>query len=138
MSIFSNASDSAVEQFYLKEDLLHTKIAIMAAICFCLLFIRNDYIFFGISPRFYQAVLARIIFVAISLGALVSFNRIKTYQQHEWLIYIWCSVFILLCTYINLTRQDDNINFTYLDTVVVVLITIYFPGNIVGKSILAG
>jgi len=29
MSIFPNATDSTVEQFYLKEDVLHTKTAIM-------------------------------------------------------------------------------------------------------------
>ena len=44
----------------------------------------------------------------------------------------------MLCTYINLTRKEDNINFTYLDTVVVALISIYFPGNVWGKGILAG
>ena len=52
MSRLSNVSDSAVEQFYLKEDLLHTKIAVIAAVCFCLIFIRNDYVFFGTGPMF--------------------------------------------------------------------------------------
>jgi len=136
MSLFPNAP--AVEQFYFKEDLLHTKIAIIVAICFCLIFIRNDYIFFGISSQFYQAALARAFFVSLSIGALFFLGKIKTFRQHEQLVYVWCSLYILLCTYINLTRQEDNINFTYLDPVVVVLISIYFPGNVWGKSILAG
>ena len=139
MSMFSNTpDDSAVEQFYLKEDLSHTKIAIIVTICFCLIFIRNDYVFFGISFLFYQAVLARAIFVSLSVGALFFLSKIKTFRQHERLVYVWCSFLIVLCTYINLTRQEDNINFTYLDTVVVLLISIYFPGNVRGKSILAG
>jgi len=138
MSMFSNASDSAVEQFYLKEDLLHTKIAIVVASCFCLIFIRNDYVFFGIGSLFYQVVLARAIFVLLSVGALFFLSRVNNSRQHERLVYVWCSFFILLCTYINVTRQEDNINFTYLDTLVVLLILIYFPGNVWGKSILAG
>jgi len=138
MSIFSNVTDSTVEQFYLKEDILHTKTAIIVAICFCLIFIRNDYVFFGINFLFYQVVFARIIFVLLSVGALFSLNKINVFRQHERLAYVWYSLFILLCTYINLTRQDDNINFTYLDTVVVVLITLYFPGPLWGKTILAG
>lgn len=138
MSMFSNVHDSAVEQFYLKEDLFHTKIAIIVAICFCLMFIRNDYVFFGIGPQFYQAVLARVIFVSLSAVSLYFLSRIKTFRQHELLVYVWCSLFILLCTFINVTRQADNINFTYLDTVVVLLISLYFPGNVWGKSILAG
>ncbi len=138
MAMFSNTSDSAVEQFYLEEDLLHTKIAIVVAICFCLIFIRNDYVFFGIGPLLYQAVLARAIFVSLSVGALFFLSRINNFRQHERLVYAWCSLFILLCNYINVTRQEDNINFTYLDTVVILLILIYFPGNVWGKSILAG
>ncbi|MEN6411782.1 MAG: GGDEF domain-containing protein [Veillonellales bacterium] len=138
MSIFPNAPDSAVEQFYLKEDLLHTKIAIIVAICFCLIFIRNDYVFFGIGPLFFQAVLARVIFASLSAGALFLLRKIKTYRQHEQLVYMWCSLLILLCTYINITRQVDNINFTYLNPLVVLLIAIYLPGNIWKKIILAG
>jgi len=76
--------------------------------------------------------------VSLSIGALFFLGKIKTFRQHEQLVYVWCSLYILLCTYINLTRQEDNINFTYLDPVVVVLISIYFPGNVWGKSILAG
>jgi diguanylate cyclase (GGDEF)-like protein len=138
MSMFSNASDGAVEQFYLKEDLLNTKIGIIVAICFCLIFIRNDYVFFGIGPLFYQAVLVRVVFAVLSVGALFFLRRIKNYRQSERLVYVWCSLFILLCTYINVTRQVDNINFTYLNPLVVLLISIYFPGNIWGKTILAG
>ncbi|MEN6567115.1 MAG: GGDEF domain-containing protein, partial [Veillonellales bacterium] len=135
---FPNAPDSAVEQFYLKEDLLHTKIAIIVAICFCLIFIRNDYVFLGIGPLFFQAVLARVIFASLSAGALFLLRKIKTYRQHEQLVYMWCSLLILLCTYINITRQVDNINFTYLNPLVVLLIAIYLPGNIWKKIVLAG
>jgi diguanylate cyclase (GGDEF)-like protein len=137
MSIFSTATDSKVEQFYLKEDILHTKTAIIAASFFCLIFIRNDYVFLGTSTLFYQVASARIIFGALSVGALIFLNRMTNFRQHEQLAYVWYGLFILLCTYINLTRQADNINFTYLDTVVVVLISLYFPGSVRGKSILA-
>ena len=138
MSIFSNATDSAVEQFYLQEDLSHTKIAILVAICFCLIFIRNDYMFFGLGPRFYWAVLGRAVFVVLSVGALIFLRGIKIFRQHERLVFVWVSLYILLCNYINLTRQEDNINFTYLDTLVVVLILIYFPGNLWRKTLLSG
>jgi diguanylate cyclase (GGDEF)-like protein len=138
MFLISNTPDNAVEQFYLKEDLLHTRIGIITAICFCLAFIRNDYIFFGISSQFYQAVSIRAIFVSISLGALYILRKISKFQEHERLVYIWCTLLILMCTYFNATRQADNINFTYLDPVVVLLIAIYFPGSIWVKSFSAG
>lgn len=138
MSMLPNATDGAVEQFYLKEDLLVTKIGILVATCVCIVFIVNDYLFFGIGPMFTQAVLARGIFAALSAGALFYTRRINTYRQHERLIYGWCGLLILLCTFINVTRQADNINFTYLNPLVVLLITIYFPGDIWKKLMFAG
>lgn len=137
MSLFAHNTDYTVEQFYLNEDRLHTQIAIWVAICFSTFFVRNDYLFFGISPEFYEVVLVRTLFDFVSLGALVVSKKLQTFRQHERLVYIWCSLFILLCTYINLTRQVDNINFTYLDPVVVLLIAIYFPGRIWIKTLLA-
>lgn len=138
MSRFIRYTDSAVEQFYLKEDVANTKTGIVVAICFCLLFVINDYVFLGTGLLFYQTVLVRLIFTALSVGCLFFLRRIKSYQQHERLVYGWSVLLVLLLAYVNLTRQADNINFTYLDPLIVLLILIYFPGAVGKKAVLAG
>lgn len=70
MSRFIRYTDSAVGQFYLKEDVANTKTGIVVAICFCLLFVINDYVFLGTGLLFYQTVLVRLIFTALSVGCL--------------------------------------------------------------------
>lgn len=138
MSRFIRYTDSAVEQFYLKENLANTKIGVVAAICFCLLFVINDYIFLGTSLLFYQTVLVRLIFTTVSAGCLLLLPRLKSYQQHERLVYGWSVLLILLLACVNMSRQPDNLNFTYLDPLIVLLMLIYLPGAVGKRAVWAG
>lgn len=129
--------DRLVEQFYLKDYLLQTKIIILICFFFVSLLAYGDYLNFGFSSAFYATIFARITFLLFSAVTLVILKRVKTVRQHDYLIILWCAVFISLALYVNSSRPETNINFSYIDTLIVLAIFVVFPSNIYIKSILA-
>lgn len=128
----------AVEQFYLSEDLRQTKTILLVVIAFCAFLVYGDYLNFGINSLFYKVFIVRTAFIFLSFGIIRLLNKVKNFNQYEWLVCTWCGFYILLSLYVNATRQADNINFSYIDNLVVFLIFIVFPGKLYMRGILSG
>lgn len=97
----------------------------------------GDYLNFGFSSAFYATVWVRAIFLVFSAMLLIVLKHVKTVTQHNCLVFTWSIIYILLSIYINTTRSLTNINFTYIDTLIVLAFFLVLPNNIIIKGILA-
>jgi hypothetical protein len=97
----------------------------------------GDYLNFGFSPAFFATIWARAIFLVFTTIILIVLKHIKVVKQHDYLVFLWSIIYILLSIYINISRSLTNLNFTYIDTLIVLAIFLVFPNNICIKGILA-
>lgn len=98
----------------------------------------GDYLNFGFSPAFYATITARVIFLVFSTIILILLKHVKTVKQHNYLVFFWSITYIVLSIYINTSRSLTNINFTYIDTLIVLAFFLIFPNTVSIKAILAG
>lgn len=130
--------DRLINQFYLKDDLLQTKLAVLICCFFVSVLMYGDYLNFGLTSDFNAVILTRAVFLLFSAAMLIVLKNVKTVQQHECLIFVWAIFFILLAIYVNITRPVTNINFTYVDTLIVLAMFLVFPSNVYLTGVLAG
>jgi len=97
----------------------------------------GDYLNFGFSPIFYAVISARVAFLAFSAMTLIVLKHIKTVKQHNYLVFIWSAFYIMLSIYINASRSLTNINFSYIDTLIVLAFFLILPTNVYIKGLLA-
>jgi len=97
----------------------------------------GDYLNFGLSHEFYELILARVVFLVFSAIILIVLKHVRTVKQFDYLVFLWSTIYILLSIYINTSRSLTNINFTYIDTLIVLALFLVFPNNLSIKGILA-
>lgn len=92
---------------------------------------------FGFNSTFYAVIGARITFLVFSIITLIVLKHIKTAKQHNYLVLIWSTIYIFLSIYVNTSRSLTNINFSYIDPLIVLAFFLVLPTNICIKGILA-
>ena len=137
-SPYHSTPNILVEQFYLKDDLLQTKFVILICSSFVSFLAYSDYLNFEFSSTFYTIICVRAIFLLFSAVILMILKRVETVQKHDYLIFIWSIFFIVLTIYVNISRSVTNVNFSYIDTLIVLVFFLVFPSNIYIKIVLAG
>lgn len=133
-----SVSAKSLGEFYLNDDMLQTKYVILLC-CFGVgILAYGDYLNFGFSLRFRLEVFVRIAFILFSLLILIILERVKTVQQYDHYTVLWSTAFIFTALFINITRPVTSINFSYIDTLIVLTFYLVFPISICTKSIFAG
>jgi len=120
-SICHSTPNSLFEKFYLKDDLLQTKFVILICSSFVTLLVTADYLNVGFSSAFNTILCIRITFLLFSAMILRILKQVKTVQQHDYLILLRSFFFIALIIYVNISRSVTNINFSYIDTLIVLV-----------------
>jgi diguanylate cyclase (GGDEF)-like protein len=136
--LLHSSRDRLVEQYYLNDDLLQIKNVIRICIFFVSLLAYGDYLNFGFLSAFYAVVFARAFFLLLSIITLFALNYVKSVQQRDYLIAVWSVLFIALVFYVNASRPLANINFSYIDPLLVLALFLVLPCNIYLRGILAG
>jgi diguanylate cyclase (GGDEF)-like protein len=124
------------EQHYLKDDLTQTKNVILICMFFVSLLTYGDYLNFSFSSAFYKALLARTAFLFFSMAILLVLKHVKTTRHHDYVIILWCIMLIFLALFVNITRPVTNINFSYIDPLIVLALFLVFPCSIYIKGLL--
>ncbi len=123
---------------YLSEDMVQSKVAIGIAVLFCLVFSVGDYLNFGFGNKYYITIIARIIFIVFSAIVLIKMTQINRVKQHSKIMFCWGLVFVALTLVVNILRQANNLNFTYLDNIIVLSLYLVMPNGLIQKILLAG
>lgn len=126
------------KRYYLKEDIVQSKIAIFIAVFFCIIFSVGDYLNLGLSNKYYMTMISRIAFILFSIIVLSKLKQLNCVKQHNKIIFHWGIFFIGLILFVNILRQVNNLNFTYLDNIIVLALYLIMPNSLYKKSILAG
>lgn len=128
--------DKLVEQYYIKDDLTQSKNVILICCFFVIFLMYGDYLNFGFSSAFYTTIIARAAFLLFSAVIQLALKHVQTALHHDYVVITWCIVFILLALYVNISRPSTNINFSYIDPLIILTILLVFPRNTYIKGFL--
>ena len=133
-----NFFEFRVEKHYLREDVRQSKVAIAIVMFFLGVLAVGDYWNFGLGFPFFMTVSVRFGFGVVSLLVYKKLRAVDDAARHRRLMLAWGTAFAALILFVNIVRPPDNINFSYIDTLIVLAIYLAFPNRLPLKAVLAG
>lgn len=114
-------NEAREREFYLKEDINQSKLAMILFAIPLAGFIFNDYLFFGISNMFYGLIFIRLALLSATGVELIYIGRVKSYRSYDKIIFVTVLAMIMGGGIINATRPS-NIAITCIITIVSVFV----------------
>ena len=121
----------------LATDIKQARLGILLLIIPLVLFLFNDFQFFGLSTEFYSLAFARVGFLILSVFLLAYLTKFKSYRSYEYAIFIWGLAGIILTTLINATRPQSFL-FHIIQMIIIVFIAyLVIPQRLAFKTTVA-
>lgn len=111
--------DKQYTEYYLGRDIKQAKLGSLLLLVPTLLFIVNDYSFFGLTPEFWEMTVYRVLFVAVTAIFLVNLNQVKDYRNYYRSEFAWGLFGIIFQLFVNFSRPQG---FLFHVTLVVILV----------------
>ena len=86
--IYGMENEAREREFYLKEDINQSKLAMILFAIPLAGFIFNDYLFFGISNMFYGLIFIRLALLSATGVELIYIGRVKSYRSYDKIIFV--------------------------------------------------
>jgi signal transduction histidine kinase len=114
-------NEAQEREFYLKEDINQSKLAMILFAIPLAGFIFNDYMFFGTSNMFYGLIGIRLTLLSATGLELTYVGRVKSYRNYDKIIFATVLAMIIGGGIINATRPSDIV-ITCIITIVSVFV----------------
>ena len=118
-------------------DVNHARIFIVLIILPLIALVVNDYIFFGLSPKFYGLLAFRLVIVTYTILFLKSLPRLPNYRSYDRAEFVWALFFALTHITLNATRPADFIAHTISIVLAIFVMGLAIPNRFTNQFILS-
>jgi diguanylate cyclase (GGDEF)-like protein len=114
----------------LKQDARQAAFGILLLLIPILLFVYNDYLFFGFTSTLYYIVVVRVVFTLVSIATVVLLHRIKSPETYDRIILSWAIMGTLVLFLIQATRPAGFVPSFFADIIIIVTFYIVIPSRL--------
>ncbi len=109
-------------QSFLAADIKQAKLGILLLVIPLVLYLFNDFQFFGLSQEFYGLSALRLGFLVFTVWLLIYLSRLKSYLSYDKAVFTWGLVGIIVVTLLNASRPQ-NFLFHAITVLAVIIVT---------------
>ncbi len=128
--------DNSYRKYYLKDDIVQTRIGIALFIVPAAIFVLKDYALFGLSPLLYGLIALRICLISSYIWLIYKLGRVDNHRQYDKYLFFEAIFVIIAASLINLSRPADYYMFIILDMAVIAVIYTIIPTKLVNQMLL--
>lgn len=107
----------------LSADIRQAKLGVLLFTIPLILFLYNDFYFFGLSSVFYWLAAVRFVSLSVSLLFLVYLDKFKVYRSYEYSMFAWVMASIVITVLINASRPENFL--FHLIQVIMIIFVVY-------------
>ncbi|MCW4044439.1 MAG: GAF domain-containing protein [Candidatus Bathyarchaeota archaeon] len=133
----SSELEARYRQFNLTADIKQAKVGVFLLIVPLLLYVFNDFQFFGLSLEFYVLSALRLWFLAFTVWLLAYFNRVESFRLYDRAVFAWGLVGVVVSTVINASRPQNFLFHVIIVIATIVIIYLVIPQRFLSKVILS-
>ncbi len=124
-------------QAFLSADIKQTKIGVFLVLVPIVLYLFNDYQFFGLTTTFYELLALRLGLLAFTMWLLIYFGRMKSYRSYDKAVFVWAFVGVTITNLINASRPQNFLFHIIIVIAIVAAAYIIIPQKLVNRVIIA-
>jgi signal transduction histidine kinase len=125
------------KEFFFDSDLKQARAGLGVCLALVLIFIYNDYLFFGLSTVFYGLFIQKIAYVIFTIIFFVYLFRLKSYRRYYQLIFTWLFFGVIVSLTTNFLRPPNFLYHALMVVIIIFLIYLVFPQALIKKLVLS-
>ncbi len=124
-------------QSFLAADVKQAKLGILLLVIPVVLYLFNDFQFFGLSQEFFGLSALRLGFLVFTVWLLTYFSRLKSFRSYDKAVFAWGLAGIIIATLLNASRPQ-NFLFHAITVIAIIVVTyLVIPQKLVPRIVLA-
>lgn len=137
MSRIPSEVEERYRQTFLSADIKQAKVGILLTIIPLVLYLFNDYQFFGLSTELYELAALRLGFLVFTIWLLAYFSRLKSYRSYDKAVFTWGLTGVIVIALVNASRPASFLFPVLIVTASITITYLVVPQKFVNKVIVA-